>query len=616
MSILAWLNSVSETPQTLFLALLLIKISLLLGLAWIVHALLAFANPRWRVLVWRITAGGLLAIAVFSFSPQGIRLELLPGDREEQVAAVAAKPQESHLETPLVTSDEGRSSESPESRLPDPKPTKAAESTAAKHPFLPQAPPVRTVLPAANRPPTHAHEKPTVPMEVENVPSDSPSPEPALVTTPRNLVPEQETSSAGVSSWLGVFAVWLFGFAVLGASAVIGWIRLRRIRLESASIPDWVRDEVESLSGQLPSLRNCRVRQTTQVPSPCLSGGFRPMLLLPTRQCLEENRIRLRAILRHETVHLEKHDAAWNYLWHGLTVVFWFHPLVWRVRRAHAAACDGVADAVAADFLGDVAGYSRLLAKMALEVHQAVTPAALAMARTSDVRRRIEALSRRLFSAELPRRVVYSIVTASALSIALLAGTTLVSAEADPQTPPATAQKDAAPQSPEVAEKVDPANPAKPGEETLVVSIVEKETQKPLPKVSVQFSGRIGGQPYRALLDTDERGIVTTSWPAEAEIQYLWLTAYKERFVPIHYSWRSEQAKIEMPARLDLEFDRGRTIGGVVQDEAGKPIENAHLEFTMPITWPKLANHVFTADSVDTDVQGRWKWDGARKRRG
>ena len=97
------------------------------------------------------------------------------------------------------------------------------------------------------------------------------------------------------------------------------------------------------------------VRRTSEVATPCLAGLWRPVLLLPERECDDGRPDDLRAILAHELAHARNHDLAWNLAAHLASILLWFHPLAWRIRAAHAAACDAVCDAVAADLLGDVA---------------------------------------------------------------------------------------------------------------------------------------------------------------------------------------------------------------------------------------------------------------------
>ena len=112
----------------------------------------------------------------------------------------------------------------------------------------------------------------------------------------------------------------------------------------------------------------------------------------------------LRAILAHELAHARNHDLAWNLAAHIASILLWFHPLAWRIRAAHAAACDAVCDAVAADLLGDVASYGRTLARLAVRAAWPSPAHGLAMARTSDVRRRLDALNRNVFRTPLSWR--------------------------------------------------------------------------------------------------------------------------------------------------------------------------------------------------------------------
>ena len=65
------------------------------------------------------------------------------------------------------------------------------------------------------------------------------------------------------------------------------------------------------------------------------------------------------------------------------------------------------------------------------------------------------------------------------------------------------------------------------------------------------------------------------------------------------------------PSRLSLRLAPGVSISGIVQDEEGNAIAGAKIEFTMPVTWPQLQSHVFTATEITTDAEGHWKWPDA-----
>ena len=76
MSTLASLARSDAGPAIAALALV-IKITLLLALAWLSHAALGRANPSWRVLVWRLTALGIVLLILLAGLPPMVRLPLL-----------------------------------------------------------------------------------------------------------------------------------------------------------------------------------------------------------------------------------------------------------------------------------------------------------------------------------------------------------------------------------------------------------------------------------------------------------------------------------------------------------------------------------------------------------
>ncbi len=67
-------------------ALLLTKATLLLAVAWLVHFSLAWANPRWRTLLWRGVVVGLALLAVWALGLPGLVIHV------ETPGPVAAVP--------------------------------------------------------------------------------------------------------------------------------------------------------------------------------------------------------------------------------------------------------------------------------------------------------------------------------------------------------------------------------------------------------------------------------------------------------------------------------------------------------------------------------------------
>jgi hypothetical protein len=110
---------------------------------------------------------------------------------------------------------------------------------------------------------------------------------------------------------------------------------------------------------------------------------------------------------------------------HWLSIILWFHPLSWRIRAAHAAACEEVSDATAAAHLGDADAYSRTLARIALQVAAAplavsapLSAGGIPFARVSDITRRLNLLKNKLHFAPLRRRQVAVFLALGLLTIA------------------------------------------------------------------------------------------------------------------------------------------------------------------------------------------------------
>lgn len=79
------------------------------------------------------------------------------------------------------------------------------------------------------------------------------------------------------------------------------------------------------------------------IESPMLAGIITPSILVPTSfTLLDESQ--QQAILQHEVYHYQRGDVWSNILAYGLTVLFWFNPLMWlayrRFRQDQELSCD------------------------------------------------------------------------------------------------------------------------------------------------------------------------------------------------------------------------------------------------------------------------------------
>lgn len=131
-----------------------------------------------------------------------------------------------------------------------------------------------------------------------------------LVTNPSfgNVVtvPLDRTISSFQWDLLDLNLIWLVGVAVMGAYALVSYMRLRR-RLKTA-----VR------------LRE-NLYQCENVEIPFVLGIFRPRIYLPYRMDAQT----MEQVVAHEKAHIQGKDHWWKPLGFMVLTVHWFNPLIW-----------------------------------------------------------------------------------------------------------------------------------------------------------------------------------------------------------------------------------------------------------------------------------------------
>ena len=350
--------------------ILLVKATLLLALAWLVHFGLFRANPRWRTLLWRGVVVGLGLLAVWTIGLPGLELRI---QSPQSVATLAAPVQP---------------------------------------PVADAAPAIPVAAPSHQMPgPASAAMPPTVREVAVDVRPDLIKPATSLETLP--------------SGQTVVVGIWGIGVLLLVARLGIAYLKLSTLLRSAQAVPDRIAAEVRRIAASLECRGPVRVRSSRQYAVPFLYGLRRPVLVLPERMCQPDYRSQLPAVIAHELTHVGSGDFGWNLAVQAVSILLWFHPLVWRIGSAHRAACDAVCDAVSASYLGDVQAYCRTLARVALEGAASFPVAGLAMAGSCDVRKRIAALQQRLFATSLGRRAVIGVTAVGLLLVTLLAGVRL-----------------------------------------------------------------------------------------------------------------------------------------------------------------------------------------------
>ncbi|NQT14484.1 MAG: carboxypeptidase regulatory-like domain-containing protein, partial [Planctomycetes bacterium] len=533
---------------------LVLKATAILLAAWLVHLAVARANPRWRGFLWRVTAVSLIALPVIAWLLPALEI------RVEQPPAIEAAAVPTTSSTSLT--DRGVAGHAPFGLPGNPSDTNAE--------YLPRE--------IAGGPPDAVG---SVALPRTQSPSSA-RPKPSLVTWPTLLL-----------------VVWLGGIAVLAFRLCIGHYRICRIACRAQQPTQWIRSECTRVVRAIGCRGRVEVVQSTDVESPFLCGLWRPRLLLPAPMCEASYRQELPGILAHEMAHVRSHDLLWNVGLQLISIVLWFHPLVWRIRKVHLAACELVCDAVSASFVGDVSEYCRILARVAVGVLVPPPAAGIGMARTSAISRRLSTLRGRVFHLPLRRRSVAALcLTALPAVVAIGALQFALAASPSAETVAIADQQTVTP-SPAESE-------AESKTQSLRVRVVD-ESGKPLvgTKLTVVYLG------HKDAYTTDAEGKATVVVPvpdARANTTSAYIVAYPDGYPPMRKRWQNDAGNDLIPAEFTFAYERGRTIGGVVRDEEGKPIQGVKVHLSISSEkYEQVGMCLALWDQVFlTDVEGRW----------
>ena len=146
---------------------------------------------------------------------------------------------------------------------------------------------------------------------------------------------------------------------------------------------------------------------------------------------------------------------------------------------------------------------------------------------------------------------------------------------------------------------------------SLSVYFLEEESGEPAVGVDVKFNATLGKNRVRQVITSDKDGLSKLSWEGNPTVNYLYFTASKPGYVPVHRDWRGDRRAIDLPEQVEIDLVKGSQINGVVQDEAGAPIANAKVDISLYPLQSEMSNYVFGAAKMQTDELGKWSWDCA-----
>ena len=162
-----------------------------------------------------------------------------------------------------------------------------------------------------------------------------------------------------------LFATWVVGVAASFGFTVRQSAALKRLQRGAfpAVLPDV---DLDALARQMGLRRAPRVLTGPHVPTPCVSGWLRPVILIPLNLSDMLTPTELRLTLTHEMAHLKRGDLPLAVVPLLARMLFFFHPLVWWASAEWAASREEACDALALSATNlPSTDYGRLLLKLA-----------------------------------------------------------------------------------------------------------------------------------------------------------------------------------------------------------------------------------------------------------
>jgi beta-lactamase regulating signal transducer with metallopeptidase domain len=182
---------------------------------------------------------------------------------------------------------------------------------------------------------------------------------------------------------------WAAGFALLAAALGVSLWRLSCMRRFAYPWPDR-QALVEFVAGELGLRKRVALALHEDLGAPITCGTRRPAVILPSDATTWSDADVRRALI-HEMEHIRRNDWAMQLVARGTCALYWFHPLVWKLRREFCLeaerACD---DAVLRG--ENHADYADQLVQLARRMSSVSTVATLTMAGRSDLSTRVSAI--------------------------------------------------------------------------------------------------------------------------------------------------------------------------------------------------------------------------------
>lgn len=218
-----------------------------------------------------------------------------------------------------------------------------------------------------------------------------------------------------------LLATWILGMLTVASLLLMEVIKLARVAIRSDAVREqsW-RDLASEVSRALRLTRSVRLMRNPNASVLGTWGTFRPRVLLP-RESSDWSSERMRVVLGHELAHVKRNDWLVQIVAESARAIYWFNPLFWiacaQLRGESEHACDDSAMRLGVDgptYAGHVLDLARTL-----KHSNGPGSAALAMANTSNLERRLIAMLNPTLNRTVTTKSAVAIVILIALALTL-----------------------------------------------------------------------------------------------------------------------------------------------------------------------------------------------------
>jgi hypothetical protein len=272
------------------------------------------------------------------------------------------------------------------------------------------------------------------------------------------------------------------------------------------------------------------------------------------------------AVFLHELTHVRRRDYPWNVFLRLVQAVYWPHPLVWLLGRAMAETRERACDDLCVYELGGPTAYRETLVAVAQGMSHRASPAlGLAMARPSRLGQRLARIEESRGDARcVPSAFARVMFALTAVAASLTLGVVQFNrAEARPIALVTVTQEPRADK---------PALPEVGTGRTFHLRVVAVETKKPIPDADVRIF-HLTHDDWRTTDKTGGLDIAHSTGPADTRIA---IDVWGDGRAMQRHTWGNNPNK-PIPDGATIELQPGQSLGGVVQDEQGRPIAGATL---------------------------------------